>query len=130
MRITPLDIRKQEFKRVMRGLDGDEVHAFLNTIAEEYEAVLSDNKNLREKLVAIEERLAEYKSIETNLRNTLLTAEKLTHEAKDNARREASLIVRQAEMEAEKAPVERYTGEEAPSFREAGRRRCRHGSGR
>ena len=103
MRITPLDIRKQEFKRVMRGLDGDEVHAFLNTIAEEYEAVLSDNKNLREKLVAIEERLAEYKSIETNLRNTLLTAEKLTHEAKDNARREASLIVRQAEMEAEKA---------------------------
>ena len=87
MRITPLDIRKQEFKRVMRGLDGDEVHAFLNTIAEEYEAVLSDNKNLREKLVAIEERLAEYKSIETNLRNTLLTAEKLTHEAKDNARR-------------------------------------------
>ncbi len=103
MRITPLDIRKQEFKRVMRGLDVDEVHAFLNTVAEEYEAVLSDNKNLREKIVAIEERLNEYKSIEMNLRNTLLTAEKLTQEAKDNARREASLIVRQAEMEAEKA---------------------------
>jgi DivIVA domain len=86
MRITPLDIRKQEFKKVMRGLDADEVYAFLNTVAEEYEAVLSDNKNLRERLVAIEERLNEFKSIETNLRNTLLTAEKLTQEAKESAR--------------------------------------------
>ncbi|MGD1048727.1 MAG: DivIVA domain-containing protein, partial [Candidatus Krumholzibacteriaceae bacterium] len=103
MRITPLDIRKQEFKKVMRGLDSEEVYAFLNTIAEEYEAVLSDNKNLRERLVALEERLNEYKAIETNLRNTLLTAEKLTQEAKENARREASLMIREAEMEADKA---------------------------
>lgn len=103
MRVTPLDIRKQEFKKVMRGLDSEEVFAFLNTIAEEYEVVLSDNKQLRERLVALEDRLNEYKAIETNLRNTLLTAEKLTHEAKENARREASLLIREAEMEAEKA---------------------------
>ncbi|MDD4857356.1 MAG: DivIVA domain-containing protein [Candidatus Krumholzibacteria bacterium] len=103
MRVTPLDIRKQEFKKVMRGLDSEEVYAFLNTVAEEYEAVLSDNKNLRERLVALEERLNEFKAIETNLRNTLLTAEKLTHEAKENARREASLMIREAEMEADKA---------------------------
>ena len=103
MRITPLDIRKQEFKKVMRGLDSEEVYAFLNTIADEYEAVLSDNRNLRERLVSLEERLNEFKAIETNLRNTLLTAEKLTHEAKENARREASLMIREAEMEADKA---------------------------
>jgi cell division initiation protein len=103
MRVTPLDIRKQEFKKVMRGLDSEEVYAFLNTIADEYEAVLSDNKNLRERLVALEERLNEFKAIETNLRNTLLTAEKLTHEAKENARREASLLIREAEVEADKA---------------------------
>ena len=103
MRITPLDIRKQEFKKVMRGLDSEEVYAFLNTVAEEYEVVLSDNKSLRERIVAIEDRLNEFKAIETNLRNTLLTAEKLTHEAKENARREASLMMREAEMEAEKA---------------------------
>jgi cell division initiation protein len=103
MRVTPLDIRKQEFKKVMRGLDSEEVYAFLNTVAEEYEVVLSDNKNIRERLVALEERLNEYKAIETNLRNTLLTAEKLTHEAKENARREASLMMREAQMEAEKA---------------------------
>jgi cell division initiation protein len=103
MRVTPLDIRKQEFKKVMRGLDSEEVYAFLNTIADEYEAVLSDNKNLRERLVALEERLNEFKAIETNLRNTLLTAEKLTTEAKENARREASLLIREAEVEADKS---------------------------
>ena len=103
MRVTPLDIRKQEFRKTMRGLDSDEVYAFLNTVADEYEAVLSDNKNLRERIVELEERLNEYKNIEKNLRNTLLTAERLTAEAKENARREASLIIREAEMEAEKA---------------------------
>jgi cell division initiation protein len=103
MRVTPLDIRKQEFKKGMRGLDAEEVYAFLNTIADEYEAVLSDNKSLRERLVALEERLNEFKAIETNLRNTLLTAEKLTAEAKENARREASLLIREAEVEAEKS---------------------------
>ena len=103
MRITPLDIRKQEFRKTMRGLDGDEVYAFLTTVAEEYEAVLSDNKKLRERIVELEERLKEYKSIETNLRNTLLTAERVTNEAKENARKEANLIVREAEVEAEKA---------------------------
>ncbi len=103
MRITPLDIRKQEFRKTMRGLDSDEVYAFLTTVAEEYEAVLSDNKQLRERIVEIEERLKEYKTIETNLRNTLITAERVTNEAKENARKEASLIVRESEVEAERA---------------------------
>jgi len=103
MRITPLDIRKQEFRKTMRGLDADEVYAFLTTVAEEYEAVLSDNKKLRERIVDLEGRLQEFKKIETNLRNTLLTAERVTSETKENARREASLIVREAEVEAEKA---------------------------
>lgn len=103
MRITPLDIRKQEFRKTMRGLDADEVYAFLTTVAEEYEAVLSDNKKLRERIVDLEGRLQEYKKIETNLRNTLLTAERVTNETRENARREASLIVREAEVEAEKA---------------------------
>lgn len=103
MRITPLDIRKQEFRKTMRGLDADEVYAFLATVAEEYEAVLSDNKNLRERIVDLEGRLQEFKKIETNLRNTLITAERVTNETKENARREASLIVREAEVDAEKA---------------------------
>lgn len=102
MRITPLDIRKQEFRKAMRGLDPEEVHAFLATVADEYEALLNDNKALRERLLELDDKVQEYRNMEKSLRNTLLTAEKVTVEAKENARREAELIVKEAEIEAEK----------------------------
>jgi cell division initiation protein len=87
----------------MRGLDGDEVYAFLSTVADEYEAVLNDNKALRERLLELDDKVQEYRSIERTLRDTLLTAERVTVEAKDNARREAVLIVKEAQLEAQKA---------------------------
>ncbi len=102
MRLTPLDIRKQEFKKGMRGLDSDEVYAFLSTIADEYEAVLNDNKALRERLLELDDKVQEYRNMEKTLRDTLLTAERITVEAKDNARREAELIVKQAELDADR----------------------------
>lgn len=112
MRITPLDVRKQEFRRVMRGLDADEVYAFLATVADEYEAVLNDNKALRERLLELDDKVQEYRSIERTLRDTLLTAERVTVESKDNARREANLIVKEAQLQAEKA-LRDITGEAA-----------------
>ncbi len=103
MRLTPLDIRKQEFKKAMRGLDADEVYAFLATVADEYEAVINDNKALRERLLELDDKVQEYRNMEKTLRDTLLTAERVTVEAKDNARREAELIVKEAQIEADKA---------------------------
>ena len=103
MRITPLDVRKQEFRRGMRGLDPDEVYAFLATVADEYEAALNDNKALRERLLELDDKVQEYRTIERTLRDTLVTAERVTVEAKDNARREATLIVKEAQLQAERA---------------------------
>lgn len=103
MRITPLDVRKQEFRKGMRGLDAEEVYAFLATVADEYETVLNDNKALRERLLELDDKVQEYRSMEKTLRDTLLTAERVTVEAKDNARREANLIIKEAQIEAEKA---------------------------
>jgi len=103
MRITPLDVRKQEFRKGMRGLDAEEVYAFLSTVADEYEAVLNDNKALRERLLELDDKVQEYRSMEKTLRDTLLTAERVTVDAKDNARREANLIIKEAQIEAEKA---------------------------
>ena len=102
MRLTPLDIRKQEFKKGMRGLDSDEVYAFLSTIADEYEAVLNDNKALRERLLELDDKVQEYRNMEKTLRDTLLTAERITVDAKENARRESELIIKQAEFDADK----------------------------
>ena len=101
MRITPLDVRKQEFKRGMRGYDCDEVRAFLTTLADEYEAVLVDNKQLRERLLEQDEKLAEYRNIEQTLRDTLMTAERVTQEARDTARREGEVLVQEARQKVE-----------------------------
>ncbi|UCG53458.1 MAG: DivIVA domain-containing protein [Candidatus Latescibacterota bacterium] len=103
MRLTPLDIRKQEFRKGMRGLDADEVYAFLSTIADEYEAVINDNKAFRERLLELDDKVQEYRNMEKTLRDTLLTAERVTVEAKENANREADLIIKEAQIEAEKA---------------------------
>ncbi len=103
MRITPLDVRKQEFRRGMRGLDPDEVYAFLATVADEYEAALNDNKALRERLLELDDKVQEYRTIERTLRDTLVTAERVTVEAKENARREATLIIKEAQLQAERS---------------------------
>lgn len=100
MRITPLDVRKQEFGKSMRGFDCDEVRAFLNTLADEYEAVLMDSKQIRERTLEMEDKLGEYQRMEKNLRDTLLTAERLTQETRETATREGELIIRDAEMKA------------------------------
>lgn len=116
MRLTPLDIRKQEFKKGMRGLDSDEVYAFLSTIADEYEAVLNENKALRERVLELDDKVQEYRNMEKTLRDTLLTAERVTVEAKDNARREADLLIKEAQIEAEKGV--RHIKAEASRLRE------------
>ncbi len=106
MRITPLDVRKQEFKRGMRGYDSDEVRAFLSTLADEYEAVLVDNKQLRERVVEQDDKLGDYRNLEKTLRDTLMTAERVTQDAKETARKEGEVLVQQAQQR-----VERVLGE-------------------
>lgn len=100
MRITPLDVRKQEFRKAVRGLDADEVYAFLATVADEYEVVLTDNKKLRDRVIELDEKVGEYRNMEKTLRDTLLTAERVMTEARQNARKEADLILRDAQMKA------------------------------
>ncbi|HKI83886.1 MAG TPA: DivIVA domain-containing protein [Candidatus Krumholzibacteria bacterium] len=101
MRITPLDVRKQEFRKGMRGLDPEEVYAFLATVADEYETVLTDNRQLRDRVLELDEKVSEYRNMEKTLRDTLLTAERVMAEARENARKEAELILRDARGQAQ-----------------------------
>ncbi len=100
MRITPLDVRKQEFNKSMRGFDCDEVRAFLNTLADEYETVLIDNKQIRDRVMEQDEKITEYQTMERTLRDTLMTAERVMTETRENANREGDLIVQEAQMKA------------------------------
>ncbi len=100
MRITPLDVRKQEFRKAVRGFDCDEVRAFLATMADEYETVLVDNKQLRERVMDQDDKITEYNGMEKTLRDTLMTAERAMQETRENATREGGLIVQEAQMKA------------------------------
>lgn len=103
MRLTPLDIREQQFRRVMRGMDPEEVTAFLASVASEFEVLLTENKEVKQRLGDLEEKIDEYRNMEKALRDTLLTAERVMTESKESAQREARLILREAELAAQRA---------------------------
>ena len=101
MRIAPLDLRQQRFKTVMRGFDKTEVVAFLTEAADDYEHALREIDRLRQDLARMEALLADHRERETNLRNTLETAQRLSDEMKGAARNEAAMILREAQGRAD-----------------------------
>ncbi|MCS7203554.1 MAG: DivIVA domain-containing protein [Thermodesulfovibrio sp.] len=101
MRITPLDIQQKQFKVRFRGFDMEEVYSFLEIIRETLEEILKENAILKEKVALLENQVEEYKKMEQSIRDTLITAQKLVEEYKENAKREAELIVKEAELRAE-----------------------------
>jgi cell division initiation protein len=113
MRISALDIRQQQFTvRMFRGLDPQEVEAFLDNVAADYEAVVKENGLLKEQLAALEDRSRNITEHERTLQETLVTTHRLTEEMKQSAKREADMIVRDAELRGEKV-TEELRGEEA-----------------
>ena len=101
MRITPLDIQQKQFPMKFRGFDVEEVYAFLEVIREEMEDLLRDNATLKETVQRLENQIKEYKDMETTLRETLLTAQQMVEDYKTNARKEAELVVKEAELKAD-----------------------------
>ena len=102
MRISALDIRQQQFTVRMRGFDRQEVEAFLDDVAEDYESVVKENAILKEQLAALEDRSRNIQEHERTLQDTLVTTHRLTEEMKQAAKRESEMIVRDAEMRGEK----------------------------
>jgi cell division initiation protein len=101
MRIAPLDLRQQRFRTKLKGFDPTEVVAFLTEAADDYEHALREIDRLRQDLMRQEALLAEHRDREANLRNTLLTAQRLADEIKESAQTEAKLIVREAQGRAD-----------------------------
>jgi len=101
MRITPLDIQQKQFPMKLRGFDVEEVYAFLEVIREEMEDLLRENANLKESIQRLDNQMKEYRDMETTLRETLLTAQQMVEDYKINARKEAELVVKEAELRAD-----------------------------
>lgn len=101
MKITPLDLRQQKFRKVFRGYDPTEVDALLAEVAEEYEHALRETDRLQQELVHAEALVNEHREHERNLRNTLLTAQRLADEIRDKAEHDAHRMLEEAEGRAD-----------------------------
>ncbi len=113
MRLNPLDIRQQQFTvKMFRGLDPQEVDAFLEGVADDYETVLRENALLKEQLGGHEERARGVTETEKTLKDTLVTTQRLADEMKENAKREAQVILRETSLSGEKL-MEEARAEEA-----------------
>lgn len=101
MNVSPLDLRQQRFKTAMRGYDRGEVDALLTAVADDYEGAIRDADRLRDEVNRLEALLAEHRSEEKSLKNTLLSAQRLADELREKAEADAQRIVRDAEGRAD-----------------------------
>ena len=106
MRITPLEIKKQEFAVKFRGYSQDEVHAYLEMVASELEDVLRRNLEAEQKISVMAEKLAGYTRIEATLQETLLTVQRTAEDTRSAAEKKAEILVAEAKVRADRMLAE------------------------
>jgi len=99
--VTPIDMRQREFGTAIRGFDRNEVTSFLIEAAGEYELALRENDRLRQEIVRLEASLQQFRELEGSLKATLISAQKIADDMKENAVKESKQVIREAEAEAE-----------------------------
>jgi cell division initiation protein len=100
VKITPLDIRRKEFKRSVRGYTDEEVDIFLDEVADEFERLFQANMELDDKVHRLEEQSAGLTQVREALEKTLITAQVQSEDMRSNAHKESELILRDAELKA------------------------------
>src|SRR2546422_9165800 len=104
--LTPHDVRKQEFRRSLRGYEPLGVEDFRVRVADELERILREKSVLEERLAALGEQLGVYRERERAMNEALVAAQQLREETRAAAQREAQVIVREAEAEARRVVEE------------------------
>jgi len=102
MPLTPIDIHNKEFSKRIRGYDEDEVNEFLDLIIKDYESLIRENKELQNQLLTVQERLNHFSNIEDTLSKTIIVAQEAADEVRNNAKKEAQLIIKEAEKNADR----------------------------
>lgn len=101
MRITPLDIQHKVFPKKFKGVDPEQVNAFLEAVAQTVESLIRENTMLREKNTTREQELAELRKGEATLTNTLITTQNFSDQLKINAQQDADRLIKEAELQAD-----------------------------
>ena len=96
MAIRPVDIRRKEFKSGLRGYDANQVDDFLDAVADEFERIFAENQRLMEEMTTLRGRLEQFEQLEESIQSALVQAEQAARDLRQNANKEAELIVREA----------------------------------
>jgi len=102
VKITPLEIKQQQFKKVMRGYDTVEVDTFLDLVGSEFEKMLHQMREYDKKMIALETELSKFKEVESTLKQTLMNVQETSDKSLANSKKEANLIIKESELEAQK----------------------------
>jgi cell division initiation protein len=100
LKITPLEINKQEFKKSMRGYDPVEVDTFLEMLGNEFEKMISENKEYEKKVLELQTELKNFKEVERTLKQTLMNVQESSTKSRENSQKEADLMRKEAELTA------------------------------
>jgi DivIVA domain-containing protein len=101
--LTPLDIRRYDFgSKAFRGYDAQKVEDFRNQVADELERLTKLNQELDAKAKGFHEQLRAFRERDKALNDALVSAQQLRSEMREQADREAQLILREARGEAER----------------------------
>jgi cell division initiation protein len=99
--ISPEDIQTMEFGKSVGGYNKDDVDSFLDQLTADYEGVIKENEELKEKVGALNEKLEEYKNQERTVLQTLESAKNLMNEISASAEKRADILVKNAQLDAE-----------------------------
>lgn len=110
--LTPLDIRRQEFRRSLRGYERMGVEDFRARVAEELERVIREKAVLEERVLALTEQLRVFREREKAMNDALVAAQQLRDETRTAAEREAQVTLREAETAAQRV-VDQAKNDEA-----------------
>lgn len=97
MKLSPLDIEHMEFGTNLGGYGKRPVREFLERVSQQLEETLRENQALRDELKKRDERIEELQVGEVELKRAVIAAERIANEIKENAKHEASLILREAD---------------------------------
>ena len=102
--LTPLDVRKKkgDFRRVMRGYDADSVDNFLDEVVARMEELVRENQSLGQRTEQMSEAIADYRERERAMNDALVSAQQLREGMREQAQREADLVLREARAEGER----------------------------
>ncbi len=100
--ITPMDIHNKTFSGQIRGYSKDEVNAFLEELASDYEKIYREHRAMEEEMDIIRTKLRNYEKMESTMSHTLVMAQETADNVKKNAHKEAELAIQEAQSEAQK----------------------------